>query len=88
MRAPVVSQGALLPGTIPRTRLFTRHHSRGTRSFQKKSTHGIATSQRDIDLIRQRLAVAERDFRERQSGRWKVTPAGTSGRALSIATGS
>ena len=38
-------------------------------AFQKKSTHGIATSQQDIDLIRQRLAVAERDFRERQSGR-------------------
>ena len=38
-------------------------------AFQKKSTHGIATSQQDIDLIRQRLAVAERDVRERQSGR-------------------
>jgi hypothetical protein len=38
-------------------------------AFQKKSTHGIATSRQDIDLIRQRLAVAERDVRERQSGR-------------------
>jgi phage-related protein len=38
-------------------------------AFQKKSTHGIATSQQDIDLIRQRLAVAERDVRERQSRR-------------------
>ena len=38
-------------------------------AFQKKSTHGIATSQQDRDLIRQRLAVAERDVRERQSGR-------------------
>jgi phage-related protein len=36
-------------------------------AFQKKSTHGIATSRQDIDLIRQRLAVAERDDRERQS---------------------
>jgi phage-related protein len=38
-------------------------------AFQKKSAHGIATSQQDLDLIRQRLAVAERDVRERQSGR-------------------
>ncbi len=38
-------------------------------AFQKKSTHGIATPQQDLDLIRQRLAVAERDYRERQGGR-------------------
>jgi phage-related protein len=38
-------------------------------AFQKKSTRGIATRQQDIDLIRQRLAVAERDHRERQSSR-------------------
>ena len=38
-------------------------------AFQKKSTHGIATPQKDLDLIRQRLAVAERDHRERQGGR-------------------
>ena len=38
-------------------------------AFQKKSTTGIATSQQDIDLIRQRLAVAERDHRERQASR-------------------
>ncbi len=38
-------------------------------AFQKKSTHGIATSQQDLDLIKQRLTVAERDVRERQSGR-------------------
>ena len=38
-------------------------------AFQKKSAHGIATSQQDLDLIRQRLAVAERDVRERRSGR-------------------
>jgi phage-related protein len=36
---------------------------------RKKSTHGITTPQRDLDLIRQRLAVAERDIRERRSGR-------------------
>lgn len=36
-------------------------------AFQKKFTHGIATSRQDIDLIRQRLAVAERDDRQRQS---------------------
>ena len=38
-------------------------------AFQKKSTHGIATSRQDIDLIGQRLAAAERDYRKRQSGR-------------------
>jgi len=35
-------------------------------AFQKKSTHGIATSRQDLELIRQRLAAAERDHRERQ----------------------
>ena len=38
-------------------------------AFQKKSTSGIATAQQDIDLIRQRLAAAERDHRERQTSR-------------------
>jgi phage-related protein len=36
-------------------------------AFRKKSTRGIATPQQDIDLIRRRLAVAERDSRERQN---------------------
>jgi phage-related protein len=35
--------------------------------FQKKSTKGIATPTREIDLINRRLAEAERDFRERQN---------------------
>jgi phage-related protein len=35
--------------------------------FQKKSTRGIATSKRDMDLIRQRYAEAERHHRERQN---------------------
>ena len=35
--------------------------------FQKKSTRGIATPAREIDLIRQRLAEAERDYRGRQN---------------------
>lgn len=35
--------------------------------FQKKSTKGIATPTREIDLIKQRLAAAERDYRERQN---------------------
>jgi len=35
--------------------------------FQKKSTKGIATPAREIELIRQRLAAAERDYRERQN---------------------
>jgi phage-related protein len=35
--------------------------------FQRKSTKGIATPTREIDLIKQRLAEAERDHRERQN---------------------
>jgi phage-related protein len=35
-------------------------------AFQKKSKSGIATPKKDIDLIQQRLAAAERDYRERQ----------------------
>lgn len=30
--------------------------------FQKKSKHGIKTPQRDIDLIKRRLGVAEEDY--------------------------
>jgi phage-related protein len=36
-------------------------------AFQKKSKSGIATPKKDIDLIHQRLAAAERDYRERQN---------------------
>jgi phage-related protein len=36
-------------------------------AFQKKSKHGIATPQKDIDLIRRRLADAERLHKERQN---------------------
>ena len=35
-------------------------------AFQKKSTKGIATPQREIDLIRRRLADAERHHKARQ----------------------
>ncbi len=35
--------------------------------FQKKSTKGIATPAREIELIRRRLAEAERDYRGRQN---------------------
>lgn len=35
--------------------------------FQKKSTKGIATPAREIERIRQRLAEAERDYREGQN---------------------
>jgi phage-related protein len=35
--------------------------------FQKKSTRGIATPKRELDLIRQRLAQAERHHKERQN---------------------
>ncbi len=34
--------------------------------FQKKSKRGIATPKQEIDLIRRRLAEAEREHRERQ----------------------
>jgi phage-related protein len=36
-------------------------------AFQKKSKRGIATPKKDIDLIRQRLAEAERLHRQRQN---------------------
>ena len=36
-------------------------------AFQKKSKSGIATPKKDIDLIYQRLAAAERDYKERQN---------------------
>lgn len=36
-------------------------------AFQKKSQRGIATPKREIELIRQRLAAAERDYKERQN---------------------
>jgi phage-related protein len=35
--------------------------------FQKKSKRGIATPRQDLDLIRRRLAEAERLHRERQN---------------------
>ena len=35
--------------------------------FQKKSTKGIATPTKEIELIRKRLAEAERDYRGRQN---------------------
>jgi len=35
-------------------------------AFQKKSTQGIATSQRDIELIHRRLAAATQHYLERQ----------------------
>jgi phage-related protein len=36
-------------------------------AFQKKSKQGIATPKKEIDLIRQRLAAAAHDYRERQN---------------------
>jgi phage-related protein len=36
-------------------------------AFQKKSKKGIATPQRELELIRQRLAAAEQHYRERQN---------------------
>ena len=36
-------------------------------AFQKKSKRCIATPKKELDLIRHRLADAERDYRERQN---------------------
>ena len=36
-------------------------------AFQKKSKRGIATQQKDIDLIRRRLAEAQRLYRQRSN---------------------
>jgi len=36
-------------------------------AFPKKSKRGDATPKKEIDLIRRRLATAERDYRERQN---------------------
>jgi phage-related protein len=36
-------------------------------AFQKKSTHGIATRQKDIELIRSRLLYALRHYRQRSN---------------------
>lgn len=35
-------------------------------AFQKKSKKGIATPKKEIDLIHERLAMAERHYKERQ----------------------
>jgi phage-related protein len=35
-------------------------------AFQKKSTRGISTPAREVELIRERLTDAERDHKERQ----------------------
>ncbi len=36
-------------------------------AFKKKSKRGIATPQKELELIQQRLTAAERDYRERQN---------------------
>jgi phage-related protein len=36
-------------------------------AFHKKSKKGIATPQKEVELLKQRLATAERDHRERQN---------------------
>ena len=36
-------------------------------AFQKKSKKGIATPQRETELVNQRLAAAEQNYRERQN---------------------
>ena len=41
----------------------------GLRAFQKKARRGIATPKREIELIKARLAVAERHQRERRQER-------------------
>jgi len=34
-------------------------------AFQKKSPHGIATRQSDVALVKERLKLAQRDYKER-----------------------
>ena len=36
-------------------------------AFQKKSRRGIVTPKNEIDLIKQRLAAAEQDYKERHN---------------------
>ena len=36
-------------------------------AFQKKSKRGIATPQKELDLVKQRLSAAEQDYTERQN---------------------
>lgn len=36
-------------------------------AFQKKSKHGIATSQQDIDLVKKRLKAAQEDYLEQSA---------------------
>jgi phage-related protein len=36
-------------------------------AFHKKSKKGIATPQKEVELVKQRLAAAERDHREREN---------------------
>jgi phage-related protein len=36
-------------------------------AFQKKSKRGLATPQKELDLVKQRLAAAEQDYTERQN---------------------
>jgi len=36
-------------------------------AFQKKSKKGIATTQKELELVKRRLAAAEQDYRERQN---------------------
>ena len=37
-------------------------------AFQRKARRGMATPKQEFDLVRQRLAAAERHFRDRQRG--------------------
>lgn len=36
-------------------------------AFQKKSTQGVATPRKEIELVKQRLTAAERDYRSRHN---------------------
>ncbi len=38
-------------------------------AFQKKSKHGIATPQKDIDLIKKRLKEAQKIYKELENGK-------------------
>jgi len=67
-RANGAGNRALDAGATYRTVYTVRFHDAiyVLHAFQKKSKHGIATPQKEMDLVEQRLAVVEASDRGRQ----------------------
>ena len=66
--ASVMEIVAPLAGNTWRAVYTVRFHSAVyvLHTFQKKSKSGIATPQREIDMVRKRLADAQKDYDQRQ----------------------